>query len=152
MRVNKEVQQGAQMMTLVQQKASVEYCAPDCDDSRLSAIARLLSLPSVVCVLLIVFYFWLAYSLKIRPMNRWLCHLPTYRLTMQCNKYNLYLFICSLNWGCRRGWARPIKEFLLFTPLSKYKSKSFVKVTFLFLPKQLVFVRYLECKHSNIFS
>ena len=57
MRVNKEVQQGAQMMTLVQQKASVEYCAPDCDDSRLSAIARLLSLPSVVCVLLIVFYF-----------------------------------------------------------------------------------------------
>ena len=33
------------------------------------------------------------------------------------------------------------------------KSKSFVKVTFLFLPnKQLVFVRYLVCKHGTIFS
>ena len=63
MRVNKEVHV-SQMMTLnynntmVQQKASVECCDPDCDDSRLSAIviakccsARVLT---AHCVLLLV--------------------------------------------------------------------------------------------------
>ena len=58
MRVNKEVQQGAQLMTLVQQKASVEYCDPDCDDSRLSAIviAKCCSVCVLTahCVLLLV--------------------------------------------------------------------------------------------------
>ena len=54
MRVNKEVQQGAQLMTLVQQKASVEYCDPDCDDSRLLAIVIA---KCCVCVLLLIVFY-----------------------------------------------------------------------------------------------
>ena len=59
MRVNKEVQQGAQLMTLVQQKASVEYCDPDCDDSRLSAIviAKCCVCAAPHCVLLLTCIF-----------------------------------------------------------------------------------------------
>ena len=62
MRVNKE-EHVLQMMTLnyntmVQQKASVEYCDPDCDDSRLSAIviAKCCSVCvlTAYCVLLLV--------------------------------------------------------------------------------------------------
>ena len=54
---NREQMMTLNYNTMVQQKASVECCDPDCDDSRLSAIV-IAKCCVYVCVL-IVFYFYL---------------------------------------------------------------------------------------------